>query len=299
MTAQPGQHPAIGLRLHVQGPDDLLGEKPGACAGCVLRGQPLGQQGDGRLQIAGFAPLHGGEILVQLRTDDADGAVVCGRVQQAQQIVPAAVLGDVGHVLPGGFRPGVGHVLEQGAEQLPLAHALADVAHVEEQLHGQLRRFDVGLVKELDLLLRPAIAHAAGHGEEIQTGLSGGSVGHGAVHGAGEIGFFLQLIAIAHLCFLLSSLLAAFQPPRSALDVASSNCTPEAFPVLVNWPHRPTSPRPVGCGHRSISSPGRWTNGRPAFQLLVTVFPAVQGRLSHAPFVPCPSVNGFPVSGIR
>lgn len=54
-----------------------------------------------------------------------------------------------------------------------------------------------------------------------------------------------------------------------------------------------------GCGCRCHLLAREMEYGRAAFQPLVAVFPAIRRHLSHAPFVRCPLVKGFPVSGIR
>ena len=212
--AKGGHQAAVFLLLHAQSLDQPLRSLAGAGAGGVVRGHPLRQQRDVSAFVAGLPALQSSLVLGQLDLDGLNRLPLRGGAQQAQEVVPAAKLCDVGHVLPCRFRPSAGHVPQQRAEQLPFAHAAADVPQVEQQLHGQLGGLDVGLLEQRDLVRRPAVAHAAGHREEVQAGVAGGTVGLGPVQGAGVVGFGLQIRKIAHILVLLSSLLTAFQPPR-------------------------------------------------------------------------------------
>ena len=62
----------------------------------------------------------------------------------------------------------LGEVADQSAENFALTQAPANVADIKEQLHGELRIFDIGAVEETEQLLFRLAAHTACDSKQIQ-----------------------------------------------------------------------------------------------------------------------------------
>ena len=121
-----------------------------------------------RLRIPPSAGFEGLQVLLKLRGDDADDLFLGGRPHEAEQVVIPAVLGDQGDVFARRTGPGLGEVADQSAENFALTQAPANVADIKEQLHGELRIFDIGAVEETEQLLFRLAAHTACDSKQIQ-----------------------------------------------------------------------------------------------------------------------------------
>ena len=187
---KPGKHFPVFPFFHSQLHGHPLAQFLGFVAGCIGRGQPLCQQGDGCIHITGFPAVCGSQVLFQLSADHFHHLLLGRGLVQAKKVVPTTIFGNESHILPGGFRPLEGHMSKQGPEHFPLAHTFPDIPDMEQQLHGQITVLDVGQLNHPNHISRIAVTHTAGHGEQIQTGITGASVGQGTVKGSGVIGLF-------------------------------------------------------------------------------------------------------------
>ena len=167
--AQGREGLAVGGLGHAQALHQDPGREQGVGAAGVYRGEPLGHERDIPL-----SRLHGLHILGQLGSNVRDGRVFAGCVKEGEQIVPAAVLGDVAQVSDHRLGRETSHSLQDDAEGIALPQAAADVTGEEGDLHRRVSVLGPGPCKAVLNLFPGRPAQGAHGGKQVQT------VAHGA-----------------------------------------------------------------------------------------------------------------------
>ncbi len=185
-SPQGGQGLAVVPFGQTEGTGDEPGFRHRLPAGGIGGGQPLSQQG--YVALSG----QGGKVLPELPAQQLQGLFAAGGVQQDEDVVPAAVLGDVGQVLHEGALLVGGKPGEDAPEHPALSQTAPHVPGKEEDLHGQVRVLRVRLEKTRADLLIVGMAQGADGGEQVQAGISAGAAGDGSVFGIGLVCGILQ-----------------------------------------------------------------------------------------------------------
>lgn len=189
LAAEGHEGLAVLLLGEAEGAVEPLGERTGGGGGSVARGHPLGQQGDG-----GLPPLlcQGGRISLKLRIHQGnDGGIQRGgNAEEGEEVIPAAVVGDVADdaAAQEELRVQLCHGAEAGAEDraLALAAVAADVAQVEQAAEGAELVLEVGGTNGLRHG-RGGLAQGGTAREEVQQGGKGGAAGGHAVGGSSGV----------------------------------------------------------------------------------------------------------------
>ena len=183
---EPGERLAVIALSHSEALDQKLGQANGVGIGGVHRRQPLGQQRDFALTV------DRSKVRLELLFQKNKRGLAAGRVQQHENVVPAAVFRNIGEITDDGLGLVGSKPAKQGPENTALAESAADIPAVEENLHGEIRVLRIGTEETLGNLFIALTAQRADGCKKIQAVPAGGAEGDGAVFGISLISFFFQ-----------------------------------------------------------------------------------------------------------
>ena len=188
LCAQGRQSLAILCIVHSERPGKALCCLNRFRIGCVHGRQPLAKQG---YRLSRLKSLL---ICKELLTQQFFRCPACRGVQQDKDIVPAAILRNVGKIPNQGRHLVFRQPPEDRPEHRPLAETAADITGIEENLHGQIRILGKGAqetVFDLFLVLHPKRTDRC---KQVQAVGACSAKCHCAVFSIGSVRYSLQKI---------------------------------------------------------------------------------------------------------